>query len=179
MTISNLKLEWYVRDADRTAYGLPPDGLWNASTPCGSFLVGVAGDQRAEAERDHVRRCVHGCATASRVGQEVDWREVESGMLVRSDRGPSVSESSFVWHYVRLGDRGACVGCSTERRGSWGYMVGSDLPRWNDWSPPGNDERRRVTIIAEDVTGSETGAELRALSEAYDAKVAADREAQR
>ena len=104
----------------------------------------------------------------SRVGQSVDWSDVASGDLVRS-----VRETGFVWHYVRHEEYGACVGCSTDRGGSWGYMVGTELPRWDEWGLR-DGEARRVTVIAEGVTGDETGAQLRAIAQAYDAKRDAD-----
>lgn len=73
-------------------------------------------------------------------------------------------------HYVRLGEHGACVGCSSERGNSWGFMVGCELPLWDTWGAPGTDGTLpRVTVIAEGIAGTETGAQLRALSEAYDA----------
>lgn len=165
MTDPKLKLEWYLRDADRKAYGLPPDGLWCASAPCGTFLAGVAEGGRFAAEAWHVKTCSHGCAPVSRVGHTLAWCDVESGMLVRS-----TPETGFEWHYVRLGEHGACVGCSSERGNSWGFMVGCELPLWDTWGAPGTDGTLpRVTVIAEGIVGTETGAQLRALSEAYDA----------
>jgi len=103
----------------------------------------------------------------SRVGQVLDWCDVESGMLVRS-----VPETGFVWHYVRHDEHGTCVGCSSERSRSWGFMAGSQLPLWKTWGASGTDGKLpRVTVIAEGITGTETGAQLRALSEAYDARL--------
>ena len=164
MTDPKLKLEWYLRDADRKAYGLPPDGLWCASAPCGTFLAGVAEGGRFAAEAWHVKTCEHGCASTSRVGHTLAWCDVESGMLVRS-----TPDTGLVWHYVRHGKHGTCVGCSSKypgsRSGSWGFMAGYTLPIWDTWGAPGTD----VTVIAEGIDGTETGAQLRALSEAYDA----------
>jgi len=104
----------------------------------------------------------------SRVGHSIEWSDVASGDLVRA-----VPETGFVWHYVRLEEHGACVGCSTERSGSWGYMVGTELPRWDEWGPR-DDGARHVTVIAEGMTGDETGAQLRSIAQAYDAKREAD-----
>ena len=63
----------------------------------------------------------------SNIGRVIRWDDVEHGMLVRSDPG-----TGFVWHYVKLGEHGCTVGCHGTRpdsRASWGYMVGSDLPK--------------------------------------------------
>ena len=46
-------------------------------------------------------------------------------------------------------------------------MVGSELPKWSGWSLAD----ALVTVVAEGMTGAETGARLRALSEAYDARL--------
>jgi len=100
----------------------------------------------------------------SNIGRVIRWDEVEHGMLVRSDPG-----TDFVWHYVKLGEHGYTVGCHGTRpdsRASWGHMVGSDLPKWSGWSAD-----MLVTVVAEGMTGAETGARLRALSEAYDARL--------
>ncbi len=101
----------------------------------------------------------------SNIGRVIRWDEVKHGMLVRSDPG-----TGFVWHYVKIGEHGYVVGCHgthPDSRASWGYMVGSELPKWSGWSPAD----ALVTVIAEGMTGAETGAELRALSEAYDARL--------
>lgn len=60
-----LSLPWYVRDAERAASRLPPDGLWNGPTACGSTICGIEADERAAAERLHFETCVHGCKKAS------------------------------------------------------------------------------------------------------------------
>jgi len=82
----------------------------------------------------------------------IRWDEVEHGMLVRSDPG-----TDFVWHYVKLGEHGCTVGCHGTRpdsRANWGHMVGSELPKWSGWSAD-----MLVTVVAEGMTGAETGAE--------------------
>ncbi len=99
------------------------------------------------------------------IGHVIRWDEVEHGMLVRSDPG-----TGLVWHYVKLGEHGCTVGCHGTRpdsRASWGYMVESELPKWSGWSLAD----ALVTVVAEGMTGAERGAEMRALSEAYDARL--------
>ena len=101
----------------------------------------------------------------SNIGRVIRWDEVKHGMLVRSDPG-----TGLVWHYVKLGEHGCTVGCHgthPDSRASWGYMVGSELPKWSGWSLAD----ALVTVVAEGMTGAETGARLRALSEAYDARL--------
>lgn len=56
-----LKLTWHIRDEERVRCQLPPDGLWNAPTPCGATLAGFATEDRAAAEVEHFRTCRHGC----------------------------------------------------------------------------------------------------------------------
>ena len=101
----------------------------------------------------------------SNIGRVIRWDEVEHGMLVRSDPG-----TGLVWHYVKLGEHGYTVGCHGTRpdaRASWGYMVGSELPRWSGWSPADAP----VTVIAEGMSGTEDGAAMRELAQAYDTRV--------
>jgi len=61
---SGLRLPWYLRDRERAACLLPADGLWNAPTPCGATICGVAKDTREMHERLHFENCLHGCKAA-------------------------------------------------------------------------------------------------------------------
>lgn len=98
----------------------------------------------------------------SNIGRVIRWDEVEHGMLVRSDLG-----TGLVWHYVKLDVHGFCVGCQGPSGSSWGYMTGSSLPLWETWSPAAMP----VTVIAEGMSGTEDGAAMRELAQAYDTRV--------
>ena len=100
----------------------------------------------------------------SNIGRVIRWDEVEHGMLVRSNPG-----TGLVWHYVKLGEHGFCVGCQGRSGSNWGYMTGSSLPLWETWSPAAMP----VMVIAEGMSGTEDGVAMRALAQAYDARVSA------
>lgn len=93
-------------------------------------------------------------------GDLTRWADVPDGAMVRSD-----PPEGFVWHYVRLGDRGSCVGCGPRGHiGEWGSIDFDPRPEWEGWNPPDHP----VTIVALGLTGHESATDLRALAEAVD-----------
>lgn len=62
---------------------------------------------------------------------------------------------------------GFCVGCQGPSGSNWGYMTSSSLPLWQTWSPA----EMPVTVVAEGMSGTEDGAAMRELAQAYDTRV--------